>query len=134
MDGSERLYVASMLCAQLLVFERSSPTGKWQRTGCIRLDGCPDNITLASDGEIVAAVHPKILDLARQERDRRFKAPSAVRYISPAALRGDGHPEALYDDPGDEIAAASVAVKVGDRLFIGSVYDDHILICDRPPA
>ena len=75
-------------------------------------------------------VHPKILDLAKQRKDRAFRAPSTVLCVSPRSKSGARAIETLYADRGENQSAASVALKSGDRLFVGSVYDDHILICD----
>jgi hypothetical protein len=42
----------------------------------------------------------------------------------------DAMPEAVFSDVGDRLSASSVAVPLGDKLLIGSVYDDHILQCE----
>jgi len=128
----QRLYVASMLRDKLIEYERVPPTGTLRKTGSIALQGSPDNITVAGDGGLVVAVHPKILHLARQRRERSFRAPSMILYISPASNSGARSCVTLYADPGENLAAASVAVKSGERLFVGSVYDDHLVICDIP--
>jgi arylesterase/paraoxonase len=129
---NQRLYVASMLRDELIEYERVPATGNLRKTGAIPLQGSPDNITVADDGGLVVAVHPKILHLARQRRERSFRAPSSILYISPASKSGARSCLTLYADPGENLAAASVAVKSGKRLFVGSVYDDHLMICDIP--
>jgi arylesterase/paraoxonase len=129
-EDKRRLYVASMLRGKLIEYERAPTTGRLRKIGEIRLHGSPDNITVAGDGGLVVAVHPKILDLAKQRKDRAFRAPSTVLCVSPRSKSGARAIETLYADRGENQSAASVALKSGDRLFVGSVYDDHILICD----
>ena len=36
-----------------------------------------------------------------------------------------------YLDDGAELSGSSVAVAYGSRLFIGSVFEDHFLVCER---
>ena len=126
------VYVASMLREKIIQFERDPQTGGLRRQGEIRLRGSPDNITLGEDGALVVAIHPRILDLARQRSNRTWRAPSEILHIT-----RDAHTQAhscvtIYADPGQHLSAASAAVMAGGRLFVGSVYDDHLVICDLP--
>jgi hypothetical protein len=120
----------------LVEYERLPATGRLRKVGEVRLNGSPDNITLADDGGLVVAVHAKILDLARQRRKRGCRAPSMIVHIAPGSRGAERATRTLFADAGDQHCAASVAVKTETRLFIGSVYDDHVRIChlDSPAA
>lgn len=99
----------------------------------ITLDGAPDNVTQAQDGEWVVAAHPSLFRLARHLR-RWFgdsPAPSRVLGISD----GSGQPRVLFEDKdGSLISAATVAVRHGDLLLIGSVTDERLALCTAIPS
>lgn len=125
-----RLYVASMLRGKIIEFAWTPATGQVRRRGELHVSGSPDNITITSDGCLVVAVHPKILELARQRRQREIHAPSRILHLSRAPDSAAWSWEVLYADPGENQSAASVAVKAGKWLIVGSVYDDHVVVCD----
>lgn len=128
-DDPTRLLVASMLGRKILVYGRNPTTGdlKWLRS--IPLGTSPDNLTLGPGGEIWVGAHPRIFDLKAQAMDHRRHAPAQVlRIVDP--LSEDPRVEEVFLDDGTRISAASVAVNLGHRLLIGSVFADHILDCE----
>ena len=95
----------------------------------IPLPGGPDNLSLAPDGTVLAAVHPRLLVMAayRNAVAGITRAPSRIVAIDPAT----GAVTTVFADPfGRLFAAASVAVWVGDDLIAGSVQDAGLLICE----
>ncbi|MGZ3745032.1 MAG: hypothetical protein ACXWRE_07370 [Pseudobdellovibrionaceae bacterium] len=91
----------------------------------VPLEGAPDNIN-AYNGKIYIAAHPNLFALKKQEEDRNNKAPSKI-------IEWDGKRTiTIYENKGDEISSASVALPVSEsRILIGSVFDDHILDCTK---
>ena len=102
-----------------------SPDGYGER-GRIAVPGRPDNLTVASEGAIVAALHPSLSKLASARKMGIGKAPSRIVAADPAT----GKVAMLFDDPGaDLFTAATAAVETGEGLVAGSVIDDGLLVC-----
>jgi hypothetical protein len=95
----------------------------------IEVSGGPDNLTLADDGGIVAAVHPSLLRLALVRRLGLGRAPSRVVKIDPRS----GDVLMLFDDPsGGLFSGATVAVERDGALILGSATDAGLLACEAP--
>jgi arylesterase / paraoxonase len=86
----------------------------------------PDNITLADDASLWVTAHVSALASTVHAGDPTALAPVQVFRIDPISQEL----EIRYEDNGALISAASVAVPFGDRLFIGSVYQDWVLACE----
>jgi hypothetical protein len=92
----------------------------------IATPGGPDNLTIAEDGGVIAAVHPSLLRMGLHRRLGLGPAPSRVIKADP----DKGSVEILFDDPdGAVFSAASVALEWKDKLVIGSVTDEGLLVC-----
>lgn len=95
----------------------------------IELPGGPDNLTLAADGGVVAAVHPSMLRIALSRRLGIGKAPSRIVKVDPGARAVS----ILFDDPtGKVFSAATVGVERDGALVAGSVTDEGLLVCKAP--
>ena len=92
----------------------------------IQLPGSPDNLNMTADGQLVAAVHPKLLHLWLYNEGWQERAPSRILRINPE----DASLEVLFDDPdGFVFSAATSALLVDDILIAGSVNDAGLLVC-----
>ncbi|MCA8909323.1 MAG: hypothetical protein KDA64_15765 [Rhodospirillaceae bacterium] len=94
----------------------------------IPLPGGPDNLMVAPDGSLLAALHPRLLLLAAYTRQLAgiTLAPTRLVAIDPAS----GATTVLVDDPfGRLLSAASVAASVGDDLVAGSAFESGLLVC-----
>lgn len=95
----------------------------------ITLPGGPDNVSLAEDGKLIAAVHPKMLKLAVNRKLGWGRAPSRI-------VKADaktGNVDILFDDPnGTLFSAATAAVETPQGLVAGSVTDEGLLVCQEP--
>lgn len=92
----------------------------------VKTPGGPDNLTLTSNGDIIAAVHPSLIRLALNRKLGRGDAPSRIVRIEPAT----GAVETLFDDNGALFSAATVAVETDAGLVVGSVTDSGLLVCE----
>ncbi|WP_158045734.1 SMP-30/gluconolactonase/LRE family protein [Skermanella pratensis] len=92
----------------------------------IPLDGAPDNLSLAADGGILVALHPALWRLAlhRYGLPGGERAPSRIEVVDP-----DGGVRRMFEDDGARLSAATVAVTWRDRMLIGSVRGEHLLLC-----
>ena len=91
-----------------------------------RVPGGPDNLTVSSDGGIVAAVHPSLMAIGLNRRLGVGKAASRIVKIDPET----GAVEILFNDPhGELFSAATVAAEWNGGLILGSVTDEGLLFC-----
>ncbi len=125
--GLRQVYVASMLGGAVNVYRREGDRLVRQRA--IRVPGSPDNLSLSDDGALLVATHPKILDLAHQRRDRRFRAPSRVLRVE---APGSASPavETIFSDPGARVSSASVGLIADGKLLVGTVFDSVVAVCE----
>lgn len=94
----------------------------------VRVPGAPDNLTVAADGALIAAVHPSLLQIGLARKLGVGRSGSRIISLAPDSKAI----KALFDDPtGDVIAAATVGLLVEDTLIVGSVIDDAIAVCER---
>ena len=79
-------------------------------------------------GQVVAALHPKLLHLALLRGGWRDRSGSRIVRVDPR----DGAIEVLFDDPKGELYSAATAAIHGDGLLImGSAYDSGLLVCEQ---
>lgn len=108
--------------ALLVMNEESSGFSVRRR---VALPGGPDNLTIAADGAVVAAVHPSTFRIAMSRRLGWGKAPSRVVKTDLA-----GNVEVLFDDPAGKLfSGASVGIEQGRVLVAGSATDEGVLLC-----
>ncbi len=120
-DGA--LYLAATRERALLVFNEKDDALIEQRR--INVPGAPDNLTIALDGAVIAALHPSLIRLAKNRKLGIGRAPSRIVSIG----KGD-QTRILFDDPkGELFSAATVAVETAQGLVIGSVTDRGVLVC-----
>ncbi len=107
----------------LLLKERSGAVEEFAR---FDIPGGPDNLSIAGDGDIVAAVHPSLWRLGLNRKMGVGKAPSRIVKVNPDT----GAIEILFDDPAGRLfSAATIAVETPYGLVAGSVTDEGVLVC-----
>lgn len=129
-DG-RTLYVAELVGRSIVLFDRNPVTNALARRRTVPVEMAPDNLTVAADGRVFAAGHPKLLSLATgYQRTEDRPSPSMVSIYDPStdAVR------TVFSSDGKEIAGSSVAVlePSSGRLLIGSSFGPHILSCRLP--
>lgn len=123
------LYVAAMLEKAVHVYDVSSPEPRL--THSISLSSGPDNIKLDDEGSLWVGAHPKILVLKKHSEEHALPAPTVVMRIKDPWKAGAAGEEVMVND-GAAISAASVALPLVKQLFLGSIYDQKLLVCPRP--
>jgi len=125
LSGDKIIMAATRENALLILQENANGLEEVKR---IKTPGGPDNITIAYDGAVIAAVHPSLLRLAFNRKFGLGKAPSRIVKVTPAS-----HGVAiLFDDrKGSLFSAATVAIETIDGLIAGSVTDKGVLVCRR---
>ncbi len=90
--------------------------------------GAPDNLSIAGDGAIIAALHPNLFRLALTRKLGIGRAGSRIVRID----ADTGETELLFDDPkGALFSAATVGIATGRGLVAGSVTDSGALVCEK---
>lgn len=93
----------------------------------LRLPGAPDNLTVADDGRLVAALSPNLIGFARYRYGHSPRTGSRVIALDPDT----GAIQRLFEDPsGQRFPGATVAVVVGQSLIAGSVRAQGLLVCE----
>jgi len=73
-------------------------------------------------------VHPKALSLKAHAENHLLPAPSRVlRVLRP--IEGNHAPEDMLTDDGKIVAAASIAVPDGKRMFLGTIFTEQLMEC-----
>ena len=90
--------------------------------------GGPDNLTIAADGSVIAAVHPSMFSL--------FLYMNALRplpHSSVIRIRPDGTQDTLVEPGQPNVpGAATVAVLAGPHLVVASAWDTGLGLCPAP--
>jgi arylesterase / paraoxonase len=126
-DG-KRLFVASTLGQEILIYDRDTTTGSLSNKRRLPLGTAPDNIERDSDGNLWIGTHPQLLKLLAYAVDPNKPAPGQVIRVVPG---GDGntHIDEVYLGDGGQIGAVSGAAVAGKRMILGSIFDDHFADC-----
>lgn len=130
------VYVAETLDFRMRVYDRNPETGaltlRPDTEGRVYLGTAPDNIDLNPDGSLWVAAHPKSLRFFNYARSPEALAPSQVVLVTPNPDGPGGMVDQVYLNKGEEIAGATVAAAHNGQMLVGSIFDDHILLCDLP--
>lgn len=103
------------------------PKKEFAFTAKIDLPIAPDNLTVDENDNLYVAGFPNLLDYFYYMKGwfGVKKSPSVAYRISP----DDYAQELLFKDDGSMISGATVALRAGDYLILGSGWDDNIAIC-----
>jgi arylesterase/paraoxonase len=126
-DG-RTVYIAECLRRIVGIYDRDPASGGLTRRGTIDLGSCPDNIEVDEDGTLWIAAHPKLFDLIAHREDASKLAPSQILRVDSAT----GAVTEVLLDGGALISAASTASVAGDRMVVGAIFEDKVLVCERP--
>ena len=130
-DEEEQLvYVASTTTGKIFVYDRDPTTGDLSLNEEIETETGVDNIDLDRHGNLWVAAHPKLLTFVRHAGDALKRSPSEVLWIAKNSLT-DPRIQPMWRNEGEELSGSSVAVSVGARIMVGSVFEPHVLVCER---
>lgn len=87
-----------------------------------------DNIEVDAAGDLWIGCHPQLLKFVAHAADPAKRSPSQVLRLRPKATGGYDVTE-LYLNDGQSYSGSTVAVPVGRRMFVGSVFEPGILVC-----
>ncbi len=122
------VYVASTTGRAVLWYDRDPDTGSLSFRESYDTGTGVDNLEVASDGTVWIGAHPQMLAFLKNARDAKSFSPSQVLSFDPTS--GAFREEFL--SLGDDLSTSSVAAVYEKWLLIGSVYEEHILLCEIP--
>lgn len=123
-DG-KTVYASAFLGRNVTVYDRDPATGALTKRKSIPVNTGPDNIEVASDGALWIGGHSKVFDFLKHVKDPSHAAPSHVIRVNPES----GTVEDMLIDTEGTINASSVGAVYDDTLIVGSVFDDHVMVC-----
>jgi len=124
-DG-RTIYVAEFLGRRVNAY-RPGPDGRLNRVDRYPVHTGADNIEIGPQGELWIGAHPDVFAFLDHAGDPGEIAPSEVIRLDPQAGTVTRELVSLQG----EINASSVAAVSADRLVVGAVFDDHVLVCPR---
>ncbi|HBK91857.1 MAG TPA: hypothetical protein DDZ68_09315 [Parvularcula sp.] len=119
------IYVSEFLRRRVSVYSRNPETGALSLLRHYPVDTGPDNIEVSADGALWIGGHSKVFDFLKHVDDPGVVAPSHVIRVNPAT----GEAEDVLIDTSGVLNASSAGAATADTLVVGSVFDDHVLVC-----
>lgn len=121
------IFVASTLYGEIKIYNRDITSDKLAFSYNIPLGTSPDNIDIDQSGDLIIGSHPKILQFSRYAKKKTKYSPSQILQVS-INSKGNYKIRTLFIDNGSLVSASSVGVKYKNLLFIGTVYDNKVLV------
>lgn len=132
-DG-RRLYATGTIDRTLHVFDRDPSTDALTKIDAAFLGTGLDNLDVEPDGRIWVAAQPKLFTFTffASAPETRV-APSQILIVEPAASGVGGKvDQVLLQDGTQAFSAASVAVRDGPRMVLGSAFSPGLQVCTLP--
>lgn len=120
------MYVASPRGFLVAVFKRLE-NGDLEHLENIDCGTGVDNIEFDKDGNLLIGCHPNLLAFKSFQKGKAETAPSEIIKIA-YRKKGDFDLKRIYVNDGNDISASTVAPIYKDLMFVGSVFDNHVLI------
>jgi arylesterase/paraoxonase len=132
-DGAT-LYATDTIGRRVMVYGRDAATGDLAPRPAIFVGTGVDNLDVEPDGRIWIASHPKLFTFAlgHARTDNPTPAPSQVIILEPDPSGEGGKGDQVLLTTGEDFAGASVAVREGGRMVLGSVFEPGVRGCALP--
>jgi arylesterase / paraoxonase len=126
LDG-KTLFLASTSSNKLLVYERNVSTGTLTKTDEIDTKTGVDNIELDNQENLWIGCHPQALKFLIHAKDETKISPSEIIRIKYSGRR-KYEQKSMYMNDGSEVSASSVGAVYEDKLLIGPVFQEGIIL------
>ena len=131
-DG-KTLYASGTTSRAIFIYDRDPATNAIKQRDSAFVGTGADNLDVEDDGRVWIATHPKLLSFIQHARNPAKGSPSQVIVLEPATTGSGGKIDQIYLKNGDDkFSAASVAVRDGDTMILGSVFEAGIRVCKLP--
>ena len=122
-----KLWITLAGSEQLLALERGSGSSV-RELARISVAGTPINPGFNGSSNLFLATIPSAYDWSSHADDAAEKAPSRILQVDTL----QGRTAVAYQNPGEEISGATIAVANGNRIYLGQKYDSFVLACAAP--
>ncbi len=128
-----RLYASDTIARTVRVYGRDAATGGLTQIDAAQLGTGVDNLDVEPDGRVWIAAHPKLMTFAfGHARDASVPAPSQVIILEPDPSGKGGRADQVLLTNDGAYSGASVAIRNGQRLVLGSVFEPGVRVCTLP--
>jgi arylesterase/paraoxonase len=127
-----RIFVASSTGRKVLIYNRDKTSGALQLHKAMNVGTGPDNIETDESGSLWIACHPQLLNFAAHAKDPARFSPSQVIRLVPAGPN-DYLMEEIFLNDGTSYSGSSVAAVYKNKMLIGSVFENYVLLCTLNP-
>ncbi len=129
----QTVYASETNAKRMAVLKRNLADGSLKKIKTVKLTGSPDNINVSEDGSLVVANIPKVWALIQHfialQNNEYKPSPSQVVRID-FDNKGDPLSEELFMSDGYDISTTSVGVIWANKLFLGSIDDKQMHVCE----
>ena len=125
-DG-KKLYVASTSGKKILFYDRDIATGMLTKSSEWDANTGVDNIELDTEGNLWVGCHPQMLKFLSHAKDESKWSPSEIIKLTMLS-NGQIVQKTIYMNDGSEISGSSVGAVYKDKLVIGPVFQNHIVL------
>ena len=126
LDG-KKLFVAATTGQKIKVFDRDIASGNLKENSEISIRGA-DNIELDASGNLWVGCLPQLLAFLAHSKDHSKPSPSEVIKIV-FDKAGKATKESVYLNDGKPVSGSSVGAVWKDKLLIGTVFENKVLLC-----
>lgn len=123
------LFVASPRDFLVKVYS-TEPTGDLNFIEDIIANTGVDNIEFDESGVLWIGCHPNLLRFSAYSQGKVATSPSEIIKIEYLGL-GDYKVESIYIENGENMSAATVAVPYQNRIYLGNVMDNQMLVISK---
>jgi len=129
----QTVYASETNAKRMAILKRNLADGSLKKIKTVKLTGSPDNINVSEDGSLVVANIPKVWALIQHfialQNNEYKPSPSQVVRID-FDNKGDPLSEELFMSDGYDISTTSVGVIWANKLFMGSIDDKQMHVCE----
>jgi arylesterase / paraoxonase len=131
-DG-KTLYASGTTSRAIYIYDRDPNTNAIKRRDAAFVGTGPDNLDVDEEGRLWIAAQPKLLSFIQHAGNPAKGAPSQVIVLEPSSTGQGGKIDQVYlKDASDGFSGVSAAVRDGDIMVLGSVFEAGIRVCKLP--
>lgn len=131
-DG-RTLYASATISRSIFIYDRDPATGALKRRDGALLGTGVDNLDVDPEGIVWIGAHPKMLTFIQHAGNPAKASPSQILILEPAASGKGGAIDQVYlKDGSDGFSGATVAVRTGSTMVMGSVFEKSVRVCQLP--
>ena len=129
----QTVYASETNAKRMAILKRNLADGSLKKIKTVKLTGSPDNINVSEDGSLIVANIPKVWALIQHfialQNNEYKPSPSQVVRID-IDDKGDSLSKELFMSDGYDISTTSVGVIWANKLFMGSIDDKQMYVCE----